>query len=260
MKTGVSYNVFDGEELLEASIAAIREEVDYISVVYQIVSNFGRPANKSLVPLLSDLKEKKLVDKIVSYSPLLERGGHGNEISKRNIGLELSRHAACTHHMAMDTDEFYIEEEFSYMKRVMQEGNYSSGACKMTTYYKEPIYRLEPKESYYVPLFYKLSPTQQRYILAHPFPVLVDPARRMEAGKCKIFRRDEIEMHHMSYVRKNIRKKLSNSSACGNFKSIDALVHHYNGWKYPQPALWGGDPDTYRTIVKTPSLFNITVQ
>ena len=55
MKLGVSYNIFDGEELLENSIKSIRENVDYISVVYQEVSNFGNPCDENLIPLLNDL-------------------------------------------------------------------------------------------------------------------------------------------------------------------------------------------------------------
>ena len=56
MKLGVSYNVFDGEELLESSIKSIRSEVDYISVVYQTVSNFGNQCSEELIPLLNRLK------------------------------------------------------------------------------------------------------------------------------------------------------------------------------------------------------------
>jgi len=58
MKIGVSYNLFDGEELLESSIKSIRKNVDYISVVYQTVSNFGNPCDEGLVPLLEELKSK----------------------------------------------------------------------------------------------------------------------------------------------------------------------------------------------------------
>ena len=42
MKVGISYNLFDGEELLEASIKSVRDNVDYISIVYQTESNFGK--------------------------------------------------------------------------------------------------------------------------------------------------------------------------------------------------------------------------
>ena len=52
MRLGASYSVFDSEELLEYSIKSIRKNVDYISVVYQTVSNHVIPCNEGLVPLL----------------------------------------------------------------------------------------------------------------------------------------------------------------------------------------------------------------
>ena len=89
-----------------------------------------------------------------------------------------------------------------------------------------------------------------------PFPVLVDPTRRMEPGKCKIFTREEIEMHHMSYVRKDIKVKLTNSSASPNFKNIDKIVNYYNDWSYGKQALMGGAPDKFYDILKIEKLFN----
>ena len=52
MKLGVSYNLFDGEELLTDSIKSIRDSVDIVSVVYQTESNFGQKANPGLANLL----------------------------------------------------------------------------------------------------------------------------------------------------------------------------------------------------------------
>lgn len=254
MKIGVSYNVFDGEELLESSIKSIRNNVDYISVVYQTISNFGNECDKNLVSTLEDLKNKNLIDEIFEFKPKINRGGHFNEITKRNIGLSLSEGADCTHHMAMDSDEFYDEEEFKYLKKIMLEGDYDSSACQMTTYYKEPIYRLEPKEEYFVSLLYKIRQNRE-YVIGHPFPVLVDPTRRMEPGKCKIFTRDEIEMHHMSYIRKNLFRKLKNSSASPNFKNINKIVDYFDKWVYPQQALMGGAPDKFYNIVKVDKKF-----
>ena len=83
-----------------------------------------------------------------------------NEITKRNIGLFLSEGAGCTHHMAMDSDEFYTESQFEYLKQKMTEEDLDSSACQMITYYKEPIYRLEPKEDYYVSLIFKIKKRQ----------------------------------------------------------------------------------------------------
>jgi hypothetical protein len=58
MRLGISYNVFDGEELLESSIKLIRDNVDFISVVYQTTSNFGNQCSEELVPLLHRLKNE----------------------------------------------------------------------------------------------------------------------------------------------------------------------------------------------------------
>lgn len=256
MKLGIAYNIWDGEELLENSIKSIRENVDYISVVYQTISNFGNPCDDGLVPLLEDLLKRGLVDEIFEYKPSLNRGGHHNEITKRNIGLSLSEGVGCTHHMAMDSDEFYTDEQFKYMKNVVVEGDYDSCACQMITYYKEPIYRLDPKEEYYVSLLFKIKQGVD-FVMACPFPVLVDPTRRMSPGKYKIFTRDEIEMHHMSYVRKDLRKKLQNSSASPNFKNIENIVKYFEGWEYPKQGLMGGAPDKLYNIKETEKLFDV---
>lgn len=255
-KFGVSYNVFDGEELLEASIKSIRESVDYISVVYQTTSNYGNPCDDGLVPLLEKLKDDGLVDELMKYIPQGNGHGHANEITKRNLGLHLSKRAKCDYHMSMDTDEFYTKEQFEFMKRELVDGDYDTSACQMVTYYKSPKYRLEPKEDYYVSLFCKIDKDTQ-YKFGIEFPVLVDPTRRTDSGKCRIFTRDEIEMHHMSYVRKNIETKLKNSSALGNFNNVQGVIDHYNNWEPTQQALFAGSPDKLSDVVETEELFRV---
>jgi ferredoxin-like protein FixX len=159
----------------------------------------------------------------------------------------------------MDSDEYYLLKEFKHLKKVMLEGDYNSSACKLQTYYKEPIYRLDPPEDYYVSLLYKIN-NSSSYSLGSRLPVLVDPTRCMEPGKCKIFTRDEIEMHHFSYIRKSVRKKLQNSSAVINFKDrINKLVDYHEKWKYPEQALMAGAPDKLYNIIKVNKEFDIWV-
>ena len=67
MKLGISYNLFDGEELLEASINSVREEAFHVSVVYQTKSYYGNDANPKLLSLLSGLKRQGLIDEIYLY-------------------------------------------------------------------------------------------------------------------------------------------------------------------------------------------------
>jgi hypothetical protein len=243
MKLGVSYNIFDGEELLEGSIKQIRSSVDYISVVYQTISNFGDECNEGLVELLYNLKAKGLVDEVHEYLPNIKKGGHFNEITKRNIGLSLSQGAKCTHHMSMDSDEYYVTEEFDKLKALIIDGDYDATYCQMQTYYKSWEYCLNPPEDYYVSLIYKIN-NSSNYVMGAPSPVLVDPTRRMSPIKNPlILTREQIQMHHGSYIRDNIKKKLINSSASTNFKDdIEKIVKYYNNWKYPNPVLWGGVP------------------
>lgn len=256
MRLGISYNLFDGEELLEGSIRQIREHVDYVSVVYQTISNFGNPCDVGLVPLLEKLKSEGLIDELFEYTPKVNKGGHSNEIQKRNIGLALSQGAGCTHHMSMDSDEYYLPSEFENLKKIIIEGDYDSSYCQMQTYYKSWEYSLDPAEDYYVSLIFKIK-QDSSYVLGAPAPVLVDPTRRMDpSNKPIVLTREQIQMHHGSYIRNNIKVKLQNSSASINFnKDIDKISNHYNGWTYPHKVLWGGLPSTLHNVKKVKNLF-----
>jgi len=255
MKIGISYNIFDSEELLENSIKQIRNSVNFVSVVYQTNSNFGKPCNDNLVPLLKKLKEDGLIDYLFEYKPITNLGAHFNEITKRNIGLSLSIRNECTHHMSIDADEYYTQPQFEYLKEQTIKNDLDSSYCQMKTYYKSWEYQLDPPEEYYVSLLFKIK-NNNMFEFAKNCPVVVDPTRRMEPGKYKIFERNEIEMNHGSYIRNNIRQKLENSSASVNFRdSIDKLVEHYNNWEYPNQVLLGGIPCVLHNIKKTEKLF-----
>jgi hypothetical protein len=255
MKLGVSYNVFDGEELLKGSIEQIRKGVDYISVVYQTKSNFGDEANDTLIELLNDLVEKKLVDEIYEYIPQ-NIGGSQNEVNKRNIGLELSKKNGCTHHMSMDCDEYYLFDEFENMKKTIIDGDYQASFCQMLSYYKSWEFILDPPETYYVSLIYKIREGVS-YVFGSSAPVIVDPTRKLNSiVNPIIFDRSQIQMHHGSYIRNDIRKKLKNSSATNNFNSeIDKIVDHFQNWKYPEQVLWGGKPSKLLNVIKIENKF-----
>lgn len=248
MILGISYNVFDGEELLEGSIMKIRELVDYVSVVYQTTSNFNKK-NDKVELVVQDLLTRGIIDEILKFEPK-NVTGYNNEIVKRNLGLQLSKKNLCTHHMSMDADEFYLPEEFKWMKNHL--GEHDGAYCKMQTYYKSWGYQLDPPEEYYVSTIQKIKPGSQ-YIFQYPSPVLVDPTRRMnKIVKPIIFRRDEIQMHHGSYIRENLRSKLENSSSQAAFENdIDRIVEHFYKWEYPQEVLWGSFPSKYLKVKQT---------
>lgn len=256
MKLGVSYNLFDGEELLEKSIMSIRSLVDHVNVVYQKKSNHNNNSSVGLDELLNRLKNDGKIDSMLEYFPDFNKSSHENEITKRNIGLEYSAKFECTHHMSMDTDEFYKHDQLLKVKNFLKtHPEYDSSVCQMQTYYKAPNYCIDPPEDYYVSLIYKITNNNFSFV---DFPVLVDPTRRIKTTNCAVFGRDVIEMHHMSYIRDNIRKKLENSSAVGNFSNdIDRIVEHFNNWTFGDTALFAGNPSVYRRIKQTENIFNI---
>ena len=262
MKLGVAYNLFDGEELIEYSIKSIRNNVDFISVLYQEVSYHGVKCNEGLLDFLLELKNKGLVDEIYLFEPdLNDTSGDNpqfNETRKRNIGLELSKKNGCTHHMTIDTDEFYTDEQFKTMKHVMEEGDFDSGAVQHCQYYKDSIYILKHKENEYVATIEKINPDTQ-YVFQANYPVPVDPTRKTNNGngRVRIFHRGEVEMHHMSFVRKDIKGKLSSHSSKRYFSDelINQVDEYYKNWTYPNKVMWAGG--NLLEVIEVPRLFKI---
>jgi hypothetical protein len=258
MKLGLSYNIWDGEELLPYSIKCIRDSVDYISVVYQTISNFGEKASDNLLEFLNELKNIGLIDELYLYNGYINTEptatNQDQEVEKRNIGLILSKNNGCTHHMSVDVDEFYIKSQFDYMKNVMTK--YDAGFCRHIQYYKDSIYRKEPMEQEYVSTIVKIN-DNTKYIFEQQCPVAVDPTRKTNNTNYKIFDRSEIEMHHMSFIRNDLRKKLENS-ACrpGLVATNKQVIEYYDKWTYPNPIMWAGG--VLNKVVLVPRIFNIS--
>jgi GT2 family glycosyltransferase len=256
-KLGVGYNIFNGEELLESSILSIRENVDYIVVVVQFFSNFGKQSSDELIGVLSDLKSRNLIDQIVHYNSDTASKPWVNELRKRQMGLDACRSVGCTHFMTMDADEIYEEKQFINAKKMIYTNDYDSSACQMRTYYHSPEFQLYPPEEYYVPFIFKIQENVNFRFAETNFPVLADPTRKLSATKCKVFNRNELEMHHLSYVRKNFRCKIENSTAAPGYQgenSIEKVIEHYENWKYPMQACTLLTSPKYWDIVKVDNI------
>ena len=208
---GVAYNVFDAEELLEYSIKSIREFVDYVVVVAQETSNYGN-TNPNLRITLDTLKNKGLIDLIHWYKPVFKYDEKGTILSENGF-------------------ELYDKTQYQLAKYDFINGDYDSSFCQMRTFYKSAEYQIIPLETYYVPLFYKIDKnTKFSFEFIAPYPVKIDPTRRIKAGHCLIYTRDEIEMYHYSYVRKSIVGKIENSSARIEQKITNSIINHYNNF------------------------------
>lgn len=221
MKLGVAYNLYDGEELLRASIRSIRAEVDYVTVVYQDVSNFGE-RREPLLPLLRQLKAEGLVDAWVAYEPDLKLEPRANERRKRVLGLESSRACGCDYHLDMDVDEFYRAEELHRAKEFIADGGYDGTACWIENYLGSPQYRILDRDDLFVPFIIRI-PKRSARLYDGAYPVIADHTRTMRRnGTFLLLPRNLISMHHMSLVRKNLERKLGNSTLNNQSVSVEA--------------------------------------
>ena len=248
MRLGVSYNVFDGEELLEESITKIRDNVDFICVVYQNTSNFGE-FRDDLEPFLYDLKGRGLIDYLYLYNPKEIKGKHRgelNEVIKRNIGRDICvKVANCSHHITMDCDEIFVPDEFKWAKNQVIENDYDTTYVSYDNYYKnrnliisQKSFMKETKQRTmnlgYMSFIVKCD--ERNYDVGLT-PLILDPTRTIDCKDFHIFNRRDIKMHHYSYIRKNeesLRRKLNNTSfnqVQKSEESIERIVKDFNNYK-----------------------------
>lgn len=240
-----AYNIFDGTENLPLSIASIRSVANKVIGVYQTVSNYGNPIGYDIE---AELKMYGF-DELIHYTPNIFASGAQNECSKRNIGLERAEQLGADYFITVDCDEVYDGWDFQSCFNYFTQSGADGSACKMQTYYGDLNHRYATPEDYYVPLFYKVI-KGRRFKEYTQWPVLADPTRKL-AGNVHIFSRNEIQMQHLSYVRKDIRMKLENSSALKNHRAkIDEIESYYKAWKPGMDGLTvhGITPLTYSPI------------
>ena len=230
-KLGVSYNLFDGEELLEASIKSIRNVVDYIIVGYQKVSYSGANANEEVPRLLAKLKTQGLIDKIYHYNNNFALTPHENETAKRNEGLSLAKQANCTHFMTMDCDEFYKEEELINAYNFILKNDITHSGCPIINYFGKPEYMALNSEDQCAVSFICKILKNSKFKFGSKLPATIDPTRSLCFNKRndKFYFLTSVTMHHMKYIRKNLRKKIDNSS--GKFSKKKLNVKFYESRK-----------------------------
>lgn len=246
-RLGASINLFDGEELLLDLIYSVRSEVDYLSVVYQDTGHWGENhANPHLARFLSDLKSLGLIDEFFlwdkSARPLNVNEFNSLDMLKREKGLELARENGCSHFLNLDNDELYTRRGLRYMKRIMMRSSgikFDYSVLRHLQYYRNASLILKNKEQEYVMGIFPIKrDTAFEYAAESRFPI--DPGRKISGSKVIEFWRFEVCMHHMSYVRKDIRTKLVSSHARdGNLPILEKIVERYETYAFPQQAYWG---------------------
>jgi len=209
MILSASINLFDGEELLDAKLRALRSEIDHISIVYQTRSYAGNPCSPLLLDILDQLLKQRLVDELLEYQ--FEPDPFANpqvfEADKRTQGLDLARKFGATHFITMDADEFILPEAMAYAKQQVIEHDYDATACKLIDYWISPRYQVRGLaqawgDYLYVPLIYKIRPgiafTSEKH--HEDYFCIADTTRKLPTQNSHRLD-DRVIMHHMTTVR-----------------------------------------------------------
>lgn len=246
MKLGIAYNMFDGYELLSYVTDNASKYTDFCCIIIQEISNTGHTTDLSkMYEAIQKCGNK--IHKVIKYTPNLKLSPMQNEIEKRNIGLKCCQDNGCTHGLTSDVDELFDPEQANKAKYKIESEGYDSSACMMLEYYKDTHHIFKPNDTFYVSFIHKLD--DRKFVLAMPWPITVDPTKRMLYKKLCIFKRDELQQHHLSWIRNSIYDKFINSSNRQNKseQSIKLSDEYYKNWKDPMPALLPDNNGTFKT-------------
>lgn len=217
-KLAAIYNTWDGAELLRGSIDCLYNHVDLIVIVYQTMSNYGELYNPLTDVNFEGLDKSKI--EFVKYIPNIY-SAFGNEKNKRNIGIDVATNHNCTHFLHLDNDEYY--KNFYEAKNLYFKSGAEGSACRIYTYFKSPNFRFETEDGYFVPFIHKLN---NNSFAGNPdYPYYVDPTRRINCNDVVLL---DVHMHHFSWVRKDINRKVRNSTAKKNLEKGTMLADYNN--------------------------------
>lgn len=253
-KVGLGIVAFEGTEHLANIITELQDCLDYVSIGLQRKSYHGDPIELiDLNEIIRLRDEDHLVDNIVEIELNMEDEPRVQETDKRNILIQDAEDHGCTHVIIIDSDEFYSKNSFIKALKEIDDNDYEMTYCQYVNYYHDyKHFLVYPfKDGMYVPF---VSKTKYRHSFeCQDFPLPSDPTRRYvrpysDIIKVKhgdkvydkkiytvdyhIFPWNTVKMHHLSWIRADIRKKVNmwSSKTCfTNYNDlIDKAVDVYN--------------------------------
>jgi len=234
MKTGLSYILLDGEELLEDSLTQVKGVYDYINVVLTTKNYLGMKPTKRCLRILKSLHEKGLINKIIKVdcSKQLEFG-----VKVRNLGISDLEVNGCKLGSIFDVDEFYVKEDLLKVKKILikEKSKKVIYADLLQYYFNEKyvaVFRpkvkgiLKYSDGTRVPVMFKLGP---KFQMRYKNPFMVDPRRRLvvKDNEHLLVSPSTCIMYHMWMVRTNIKPKQQQRLKSVHKKSYETWLN----WK-----------------------------
>lgn len=229
MKLAAIYNVWNDWDWMDLSVSCIYPMVDGIIVIGSVRSNSGEI---SLIPprwfddvMLYQRFEEKV--QLIQYEPIPGFQPRVNEEGKRNCGLEIARQQGYTHFIMMDADEFYDQKQFAAEKqRFIDNPDLAGLVCASQVYFKSPKLTIG-LDTTRVPFIHKITPNlRHEFNSLYPFAwegknIRIDPTRSLNINSGVEW--SNIMCHHFSWVRKDYKIKIRNSTARANIERSTIL-------------------------------------
>ena len=225
MKLIALYSVFDGEELLEGSIAQVRPHVDFVLCCVQTVSYSGETylGGKAAA---DSLKARGIVDQVAHYHPLADVSGQRNEIRKRFGAIQMASKAGFTHFFHIDCDEYFESDEFAAARKLVAESGADGSVVCSKTYFKRPDWELEGIDEAFFPFIHAIQANTA--CCGSDYPFWCDPTRTVNARDVLVIPQDVATQHHFSWVRRDVSSKVRNHSLSPTFDGTRILEDYQN--------------------------------
>lgn len=232
MKLCAIYTVWDDWNLLRESSNRMIGLVDNFIVVYSENSNYGE---FSEIPY-----SFKIWNRLFKWEPDPKKEPRENETAKRNYGLQKARELGYTHFIMMDADEFYLPEEFNADKKRFEDPKLLGLVGRVKCYFRSPTLTIG-YDTTLVPLIHKITPNlrfefNRDYPFAwtmvngvpftHSKQIRIDPTRSMNINDGVEW--SQTTMHHLSWCRSDIKKKIRNSTARANIENSSIVRDYVN--------------------------------
>lgn len=246
-KVGLAIICFEGTEHLYNIISTLRQSVDYVSLGLQRLSYHGDKISEIDLQEIFRLRdEDKILDSIVEIELDTTKPARVQETDKRNILIQDAEDNGCSHVIVIDSDEYYTRKSFESALQKIDENDYEMTYCQYVNYYHDYEHYLKYPfpDGMYVPF---VSKTKYRhsfecsdfFLPSDPTRRYVRPYDRIEKKKNQkgeevdvkhytvdyhVFEWNEVKMHHLSWLRADIRKKLNSWSSKKLFENYDDLI------------------------------------
>lgn len=263
-RLGLGIVAFEGTEHLKNVTYELRGLCDVILVCLQRLSYHGEPIADEDVARVEDLERHGYVDGIVWFEPASDHADRGAqapryvEADKRNFILDRLRDEGCTQAIVTDSDEFYDAEDFAAAKAVYDATDEMRVSyCEYVNYYRDYEHILVWTSRTYVPFIadtaYGFDMDRGRIGLPS------DPTRRYyipegDDAKRFVFNYDVVKMHHLSWIRKDISKKMRSWSAkllfSDNPNLAEEALERYRTFRDGQDAIITTTVPYFRMMVR----------